>query len=190
MKKEHCLARRQGGLSHRPARCPRGMVGECRPQTVWRQPIRRWTASSRSRSRSHLKNSFAGRRSTLLLVEAVKCVAAPSPVCPGSRAPSSVPRPVPRRTARGPLADAHAGALACAHHHTRRCRPSPGPLPPSRPTPPAPVPVGGWAAGGRVTSGCARESVGLRRCALLGGAAGGGAVEACASSMRRARADR
>ena len=46
------------------------------------------------------------RLSNLLLVdlvEAVKCVAAPSPVCPGSRAPSSVPRPVPRRTARGPL---------------------------------------------------------------------------------------
>ena len=87
--------------------------------------------------------------------------------------------------------------LACAHHRTRRCRPSPGPrsatntpIARRRPTPPAPVPVGGWAAGGRVTSGCARESVGLRRCALLGGAAGGGAVEACASSMRRARADR
>ena len=77
--------------------------------------------------------------------------------------------------------------LACAHHRTRRCRPSPGPHPATntrnrvrrRPTPPAPVPVGGWAAGGRVTSGCARESVGLRRCALLGGAAGGGAAEAC-----------
>ena len=38
---------REGGLSHRPARCPRGMVGGCRPQTVRRQPIRRWTASSR-----------------------------------------------------------------------------------------------------------------------------------------------
>ena len=46
---------REGGLSHRPARCPRGMVGGCRPQTVRRQPIRRWTASSRSRSRSELK---------------------------------------------------------------------------------------------------------------------------------------
>ncbi|EOD11410.1 hypothetical protein EMIHUDRAFT_465087, partial [Emiliania huxleyi CCMP1516] len=40
------------------------------------------------------------------------------------------------------------------------------------------VGTAGWAAGGRVTSGCARESVGLRRCALLGGAAGGGAAEA------------
>ena len=104
---------------------PRGMVGECRPQTVRRQPIRRWTASSRSRSRSR-RNILLGasarqsraqccarefcckillgcRLSNLLLVEAVKCVAAPSPVCPDSRAPSSVPRPAPRCTARGPL---------------------------------------------------------------------------------------
>ena len=107
-----------------------------------------------------------------------------APVCPGSRAPSSVPRPVPRRTARGPLgprrgqrrrprrrrsparttahgAAAHRPALTLGHQYWDRVR--------RRPTPPAPVPVGGWAAGGRVTSGCAREeSVGLRRCALLG----------------------
>ena len=63
---------REGGLSHRPARCPRGMVGGCRPQTVRRQPIRRWTASSRSRSRSP--------RKILLVPSGLSRVRAPTPI--------------------------------------------------------------------------------------------------------------
>ena len=194
MKSTVFLARRQGRLSHLPARCPRGMVGECRPQTVRRQPIRRWTASSRSRLRS-AKNSFGVPPLKALFAssegrEVRRCPVPRLPrlACPIQRTAAGASAHSPRaaraapRTAPTPAPT----PLACAHHRPRRCRPSPGPHPATntrvrrRPTPPAPVPVGGWAAGGRVTSGCARESVGLRRCTLLGGAAGGGAAEACA----------
>ena len=179
------------------------MVGGCRAQTVRRQPIRRWTASSRSRSRSQRKILLGCRLSNLLLVEAVKCVAAPSPVCPDSRAPSSVPRPVPRRTARGPLgprrgqrrrprrrrSPARTAAHGAAAHRPALTLPS---TLGSRPTPPDTARASSHRrVGGRrsfrrrgVVSGAADTRV-AGRCGRRRRGRG-----VCESSMRRARADR
>ena len=126
---------------------------------------------------------------------AVKCVAAPSPVCPGSppSAPARVPHPAYRGRCLGAQPAGRSGRAedsADARADTARLRAPPHTaLPPiarpspchqhsdrvrRRPTPPAPLPIGGWAAGGRFAGAASCRALRIR--ALLGGAAGGGSA--------------
>ena len=87
--------------------------------------------------------------------------------------------------------------LACAHHRTRRCRPSPGPHPAtilgSRPTPPDAARACSRRRGGRPavvspTAALERRAAEMHVAGRCGRRRRGRGV--CMSSMRRARADR
>ena len=198
--KKALYARRQGGLSHRPARYPRGMVGGCRPQTVRRQPIRRWTAIWRAR-----KNSFGVPASQICSWSRAGSASLPRP----PSAPTRVPHPAyrGRRLGAQPAgrsgraedsADARADAARLrAPPHTALppiARPSPCHQLGSRPTPPdAARACSRRRVGGRQSCHQRLRSRECRAAEMrVAGRCGrrrrGRGV--CESSMRRARADR